>query len=80
MAEVEAELWPGARVMVALGEESTRSPEGGSTLRSAGRDVEEGNMFTRCVVLFRPALIEGRGRREGGGGGVKIDTEIGEVG
>jgi hypothetical protein len=53
MAEVEAELWLGARVMVAFGgEESTRSPEGGSTLRGAGGAVEEGSMVHALRGLF----------------------------
>ena len=69
MAEVEAELCLGARVMVAFGGgESTRSPEGRSILRGAGGAVEEGSMVYALrglmlrredsfLFLFRPALI-----------------------
>ncbi len=67
MAEVEAELCPGARVMVAFGGGvSMWSPEGGSILRGTGGAVEEGSMVhaLRGLMLrredsfcFRPALI-----------------------
>jgi hypothetical protein len=44
-AEVEAELYPGARVIVGFGGGgSMRSPEGGPILPGVGGVVEEGNM------------------------------------
>lgn len=56
MAEVEAELRPGARVIVVFGGGvSMRSPEGGSILRGAGGAVEEGSMVhaLRGLMLRR---------------------------
>lgn len=56
MAEVEAGLWPGARVMLAFGRgESTRSLEGESILRGGGGAVEESSMVhaLRGLMLGR---------------------------
>lgn len=55
-AEVEVELCPGARVMVALwGGVSMRSPGGGSILRGAGGAVKEESMVhaLRGLMLWR---------------------------
>ena len=81
MAEVEAELCPGARVMVAFRRGvSMRSPEGGSILRGAGRAVEEGSMVhaLRGLMLRREdSLLFSRSVNCEG---VKIDTGLGKVG
>lgn len=58
-AEVEAELYPGARAFVGFGGGvSMRSPGGGPILRGVGGVVEEGNMahalrgWVTASVLF----------------------------
>lgn len=54
-AEVEAELCPGARVIVVFGGVSMRSPEGGSILRDDGGAEGEGSMVhaLRGLMLRR---------------------------
>jgi hypothetical protein len=82
-AEVEAELCPGARVMVAFWRGvSMRSPGGGSILRGAGRAVEEGSMVhaLRGLMLWREDEDSLLFSRSVNCEGVKIDTGLGKVG